>query len=573
MQAKRFIAADMRRALDMVKEEYGEDAMIISTERTVKGVELVATGEAALDQLQHSLSASANVSTPMMSERQQNIAKAAAGFKSGDKSEFQSGFQAVAADTVPQTSQLSQRAALPSRTAYSSSPSSRRSSENDVGPASGKTKQQLADEMELANRKMQAAQQADSMTLEDWADKEYAQLQAKQAKSQLQSKQSRSLIEQHPQEQRQSQSKSQLVPEYSSQLQNDAQASFERQSRQDQQSQDNDIRRLHNEIAEMRETLEIQLIHMSDMQERQIIGMDQIVDSNQYNVDSIQPNQPSKYNQVGQLNLKRIKSQLDFLSLPKAANDKIVNCLQKKPISTVKKSLLWAHILTQVSRQIPSDTSDPVSQGGIYAFLGTTGVGKTTTIAKLAARYVMENGPDDVVLLTTDRHRIAAHNQLTSLAKVLNVRVEIVDELNHLPHYLDQLQEYSLILIDTPGMGHADPLLKPHLNILKQCEAVQNVFVAPANNQYQMIKASLHSYGVTNLDYCVMTKLDECATLSDATGVLIEHNLPLAYITDGQSVPEDIAILKASEFVARGVNLLKKQRKNNALESQRYSQS
>jgi len=276
---------------------------------------------------------------------------------------------------------------------------------------------------------------------------------------------------------------------------------------------------------------------------------------------------------LGQLEFKKIKSQLAFLSLPKAANDKIVDCLQKKSISAVKKSLLWAHILTQVSRQIPSDTSDPVSQGGIYAFLGTTGVGKTTTIAKLAARYVMENGPDDVVLLTTDRHRIAAHNQLTSLAKVLNVRVEIVDELNHLPHYLDQLQEYSLILIDTPGMGHADPLLKPHLNILKKCEAVQNVFVVPANNQYQMIKASLHSYGVTNLDYCVMTKLDECATLSDATGVLIEYNLPLAYITDGQSVPEDIAILKASEFVARGVNLLKQQRKNDALENQHYSQS
>ena len=566
MQAKRFIAADMRRALDMVKEEYGEDAMIISTERTVKGVELVATGEAALDQLQHNLSASANVSTPMMSERQQNIAKAAAGFKS----EFQSGFQAVAADMVPQTSQLSQRATLPAHTAYSSSPSSRRSSENDVGPASGKTKQQLADEMELANRKMQAAQQADSMTLEDWADKEYAQLQARQAKSQPQPQpQSPPQIEQQaPQQQT-------PAPVYKSQLQNDALASFERQSRQSQQSEDNDIRRLHNEIAEMRETLEMQLIHMADMQERQITGMDRAMDSSKHStVDSDQTNVDAfQANQLGQLEFKKIKSQLAFLSLPKAANDKIVDCLQKKSISAVKKSLLWAHILTQVSRQIPSDTSDPVSQGGIYAFLGTTGVGKTTTIAKLAARYVMENGPDDVVLLTTDRHRIAAHNQLTSLAKVLNVRVEIVDELNHLPHYLDQLQEYSLILIDTPGMGHADPLLKPHLNILKKCEAVQNVFVVPANNQYQMIKASLHSYGVTNLDYCVMTKLDECATLSDATGVLIEYNLPLAYITDGQSVPEDIAILKASEFVARGVNLLKQQRKNDALENQHYSQS
>jgi flagellar biosynthesis protein FlhF len=570
MQAKRFIAADMRRALDMVKEEYGEDAMIISTERTVKGVELVATGEAALDQLQHNVSASVSASTPMMSERQQNIANAAAGFKSELQSELQSGFQTVAADTAPQTSQFSQHATLSPHTARSSSRLSRRASENEVGPASGKTKQQLADEMELANRKMQAAQQADSMTLEDWADKEYAQLQARQAKSQPQySREPQSSPEQQQQQkQQQKQEKATLepVPAYTSQLQNDALASFERQSLQNPQSQSNDIRRLHNEIAEMRETLEMQLIHMADMQERQITGMDE----SSMDANNLQPN-PS--NQLARLEFKKIKSQLAFLSLPKAANDKVVNSLQKKPISTVKKSLLWAHILTQVTRQIPSDTSDPVSQGGIYAFLGTTGVGKTTTIAKLAARYVMENGPDDVVLLTTDRHRIAAHNQLTSLAKVLNVRVEIVDQLNHLPHYLDQLQEYSLILIDTPGMGHADPLLKPHLNILEKCEAVQNVFVVPANNQYQMIKASLHSYGVTNLDYCVMTKLDECATLSDATGVLIEYDLPLAYITDGQSVPEDIAILKASEFVARGIDLLKQQRKNNVSQSQNFSQS
>lgn len=545
MQAKRFIAADMRRALDMVKEEYGEDAMIISTERTVKGVELVATGEAALDQLQHNVSASANVCGSIMTERQQNIVTAATGLKSE--------FQAIAADSLPQASQFSQCATTSSRSSvYAHRSSSRHGSDNDVGPASGKTKRQLAEEMELANRKMQAAQQADSMTLEDWADKEYAQRQAKRPKPLVSLPQSVS--------EQQEQECFQAEPEHTSRLQNDALASFQRQSI----SEDNDIRRLHNEIAEMRETLEMQLIHMADMQERQITGMDKIKGT----TDDSELTQ----NNIDQLELKKIKTQLAFLSLPKAANDKVVKCLQKKPISTAKKSLLWAHILTQVSRQIPSDTTDPVSQGGIFAFLGTTGVGKTTTIAKLAARYVMENSPEDVVLLTTDRHRIAAHNQLTSLAKVLNVRVEIVDELNHLPHYLDQLQEYTLILIDTPGMGHADPLLKPHLNILEKCEALQKVFVVPANNQYQMIKASLHSYGVSNLDYCVMTKLDECASLSDATGVLIEHNIPLAYITDGQSVPEDIAILKASEFVARGVNLLKQQRKNEAYERQQLSQ-
>jgi flagellar biosynthesis protein FlhF len=536
MQAKRFIAADMRRALDMVKEEYGEDAMIISTERTVRGVELVATGEGAMEQLQKN----DTLAPTVMTDRQQKIATAA--------SEFQS---------IPVNSELTFAQQYQSSQAK---PSLNKSSLNKVderGPASGKTKQQLADEMELANRKMQAAKEAESMTLEAWADKEYAQQQARKA-------QSRSTAQPVISESIEAEisnldfnAHASRVPENNTRVNGVATNT----SLQNTVSQDREIRRLHDELADMRETIEVQLLHMSDMQERQYH------DAQVHN----QPEDIIVNATVGSMpiqdTVKRMKKQLEFLSLPKAANDKIIADLQKRGAPDGNKSLLWRHVLTQVSRQIPSDTSDPVSQGGTYAFLGTTGVGKTTTIAKLAARYVMENGPDGVVLLTTDNHRIAAHNQLTSLAKVLNVRVEIVDDLQQLPRYLDQLQDYSLTLIDTPGMGYADPLLKPHLHALQQCTAVQNVLVVSANNQYQMMKASLHSYRLANLDYCVMTKLDECATLSDAMGILIEHTLPLAYITDGQSVPEDIAIVKSSEFMSRAVNLLKYQRKYQAMEN------
>lgn len=502
MKAKRFIAADMRRALDMVKDEYGEDAMIISTERTAKGVELVATAEASMEQLQSSY-ASASTS-PLMSERHQKIAHAAAGF------------QSIPSNSMPQAEKFTH--AMAQSTQYYSS-----AQQDDRGPVSGKTKQQLAEEMELANRKMQAARKAESMTLETWADKEYA----------TQQKRKEMPINQRP---------------------------------QDNHSNDAEIRRLHEEISDMRTTLEVQLLHMADMQERQYNDFhhEQISYLNDED-DTLLPNKPS------QPVVARMKKQLDFLSLPKAANDKVIESLQKNPVPQGSQSLLWTHILTKLSRHIPSDTSDPVAQGGIYAFLGTTGVGKTTTIAKLSARYVMEHGPEGVVLLTTDTQRIAAYNQLTSLAKVLNVRVEIVEDLQRLPDYLAQLTHCSLILIDTPGMSHSDPLLKPHLQVLQRCEAVQNVLVVPANNQYQMMKASLHSYSSVGLDYCVMTKLDECATLSDAMGVLIEHELPLAYITDGQSVPEDIDIVKSSQFVSRAVNLLKKQRKYEGLAHQHLS--
>ncbi|MGS2717537.1 hypothetical protein ACVBE9_05145 [Eionea flava] len=537
MQAKRFIAADMRRALDMVKEEYGEDAMIISTERTAKGVELVATGDAALDQLQSTISAPAS----MVSPKQQKVENAAAGYSAD--------FQSVSPHTMPQAEQFSARSPMPNP----SFSAQNNIEPNDIGLASGKTKQQLADELEQANRKMQAAKQASSMTLETWADKEYAQQQARQA----------SVQQNHAQL-----NTTQAVARETTENIDDENVSTVKNvhrknnmsSERDYPSYDQDIRQLHDEIAEMRDTIEMQLLHMSHLQESNARQFNDI------NIDNKTENTSTQQSHHAPNGLKKIKTQLDFLALPKAANDKVLHALEQKTIPNAKPSLMWTHVLTQVARKIACDTTDPVSQGGIYAFLGTTGVGKTTTIAKLAARYVMENGADDVVLITTDQHRIAAHNQLTSLAKVLNVRVEIIDELTSLPHYLRQLEDYDLVLIDTPGMGHADPLLKPHLSVLAECEAVQNVLVIPANNQYQMMKASLHSYGVSNIDYCVMSKLDECATLSDATGILIEHDLPLAYITDGQSVPEDIAILKAGEFVSRAVNLLKTQRKNSIAE-------
>lgn len=531
MQAKRFIAADMRRALDMVKEEYGEDAMIISTERTAKGVELVATGESALDQLQTTVA----TPTSSLSPRQQKIANAAANYSAD--------FQPVSTQAMPQAPAFSQR-------------TSNTQDKHSVGLASGKTKQQLADELEEASRKMQAAKKASSMTLETWADKEYAQQRKQTAKPIATPERQQEFVSQEPFADIEKNSQHALSRGISTASQPMAQQE-DAAAKNTQIFYDQEIRQLHDEIADMRETIEMQLLHMSHMQESQ---------SRQFNDAHIESvTAPSgKADTSGALSLaKKVKTQLDFLSLPKAANDKVLSVLEKRKLPQSKPSLLWTHVLTQVSRQIASDTTDPIAQGGIYAFLGTTGVGKTTTIAKLAARYVLENGADDVVLITTDQHRIAAHHQLTSLAKVLNVRVEIINELHALPSYLRQLQEYDLILIDTPGMGYADPLLKPHLSVLADCEAVQNVLVLPANNQYQIMKASLHSYGVSNIDYCVMSKLDECATLSDAMGILVEHDLPLAYITDGQSVPEDIAIMKSGEFVSRGVNMLKSQKKIN----------
>lgn len=500
MQAKRFVAADMRRALDMVKEEFGEEAMIVSTERTTRGVEIVASLEASFQSLMdnNDMNGTQGFSnhTTHISPHQQKIANAASRFTS------------EAMPSVPV-----------------------KSTNTSVGLASGKTREQLAEEMELANRKMLASRKANEMTLGEMANQPSPQVyQSRQVESP-------------------SVSPVAYKQEPITSVVN---------------SNDQEIQRLHTEIAEMRSTIEFQLTQMVENQERQYI-------------ESIMPPQiqasstPSSFGRSPHTDIpiiSEIKYQLSVMGLPNACNDHLINSIKDNNMPISNKQVLWTHVLAELAKNISADMSDPISKGGVYSFLGTTGVGKTTTIAKLAARYVMEHGADSVVLVTTDTYRIAAHNQLESLAKILNVKVIVVDDLKALPSTIEACNDRQLVLIDTPGMGYSDSLLKPHLQILKQCSQVKNILVMSANSQYQMMKASLHSYRLAGLDSCILTKLDECANLGDALGVLFDQDINLSYITDGQSVPKDIAVLKSSLLVTRAVNMTKWQRKHHALEQQ-----
>jgi flagellar biosynthesis protein FlhF len=495
MQAKRFVAADMRRALDMVKEEFGEEAMIVSTERTARGVEIVASLETAFQALveDHDLA------TMPVSPHQQNIANAASRFTS---------------------------------TAMPHVPAANTQAHSSIGMASGKTKQQLAEEMDIANRKMLASRKAENMTIGEWANQppsEYTSAPVEQT--------------------------------INTPLPTPSHAHAPVQSVVDNE----EIKRLHNEIADMRDTLEVQLMQMAETQERQYIESLSYAAVSSPDVSSSAITPPVNGNTVMPI-VSDIKYQLTLMGLPHACNDQLIASIKDNNMPINNKQLLWTHVMAELSKKIPSDLSDPIASGGIYSFLGTTGVGKTTTIAKLAARHVMAHGSDSVVLLTTDTYRIAAHNQLQSLAKILNVTVKVIENLQDLPRYINECSHHSLVLIDTPGMGHNDPLLKQHLHILRECKQVKNMLVLSANSQYQMLKASLHSYRLAGLHSCVLTKLDECANLGDAIGVLYEQDLALSYTTDGQSVPKDLAITKPSQLITQAVNMVKQQRRNKLLE-------
>jgi flagellar biosynthesis protein FlhF len=213
--------------------------------------------------------------------------------------------------------------------------------------------------------------------------------------------------------------------------------------------------------------------------------------------------------------------------------------------------------LANLAHQLPVIGRDVVDQGGVFAFVGPTGAGKTTTIGKLAARYVLQHGADKVALITTDTYRIAAHDQLRSLARILRVPVRVVDETNPLDSVLRSLRHCSLVLIDTAGFRHGDPHLKAQLRTLAEQQQIKTFLVMSCNSQAQMLKASVHAYGAASLQGCILTKLDETASIGEALGVAIQNRLPVVYTTDGQDIPKHLEVARAHQLVSKAAALLK----------------
>jgi flagellar biosynthesis protein FlhF len=194
----------------------------------------------------------------------------------------------------------------------------------------------------------------------------------------------------------------------------------------------------------------------------------------------------------------------------------------------------------------------------VFAFVGPTGAGKTTTIGKLAARYVLENGADDVALVTTDTLRIAAHEQLRTFGRILNVPVKVVDKHNSLERVLHSLRHKSLVLVDTAGLNRQDYRVVRQLqNLNELSNRLRTVLVVPATSQAEVIKSAFYNYKTDNLCACVLTKFDEAACVGPVLSLAVEQSLPVAYSTDGQGVPDDIAKAEAVALVRYAIDLAK----------------
>ena len=216
----------------------------------------------------------------------------------------------------------------------------------------------------------------------------------------------------------------------------------------------------------------------------------------------------------------------------------------------------WRMLLAHLARMISTPELEPLEEGGVIAMVGPAGMGKTTTLAKLAARYVLKYGAQHIALVSMDSFRIGAQEQLKTLGRILNVPVTHVAPGQSLGQTLEPLVRKRVVLIDTAGLQASDPALRLQLESLAgRGIKARNYLVLATTSQKQVLQAAYLSYKRCGLAGCILTKLDETACLGEVLSLAISNDLPVAYLTDGPRIPDDLHLPRRHQLVSRAVSV------------------
>lgn len=225
----------------------------------------------------------------------------------------------------------------------------------------------------------------------------------------------------------------------------------------------------------------------------------------------------------------------------------------------------WREVLYRLAQDIKVMDDELMDRGGVVALVGPTGVGKTTTAAKIAARFALRHGRQHVALVSADAYRIGAQKQLLTFGQLIGVEVHNAASHEELRELLARLRGRRLVLIDTAGMSQRDMRLNAQFKALSGVPAIKTYLVVSAATQRAVLDEVVRAFSRARLDACVLTKIDEAASLGDALSMVVGHRLPLAFVSDGQRVPEDLHPARVSRLISRAVALADSHGKAEAL--------
>ena len=231
-----------------------------------------------------------------------------------------------------------------------------------------------------------------------------------------------------------------------------------------------------------------------------------------------------------------LRQMLDAGFSPRLARDLLAELPREL---SVNQALAWVKAAADRCLCTIGPERDIVDRGGVYALVGPTGVGKTTTTAKLAARCVLRHGASKVALITTDGYRIGAHEQLRIYGRILGVSVYLVKDAEELKQTLSDLQHKHMVLVDTMGMSQRDRLVEEQVAMFGH-SGVSRLLLLAATGRGDTLDDVVRAYSGPDLAGCILSKVDEAAGLATSLDVIIRHRLPLHYVSNGQRVPEDL---------------------------------
>ncbi|HEX4871010.1 MAG TPA: flagellar biosynthesis protein FlhF [Nevskiaceae bacterium] len=218
-----------------------------------------------------------------------------------------------------------------------------------------------------------------------------------------------------------------------------------------------------------------------------------------------------------------------------------------------------------LARRLPVAAPDVLLRGtaqgpSVIALVGPTGVGKTTTLAKIAARFIQRHGLRDLALISTDTLRVGAQEQLATYGRLLGVPVLAAGTAEELSQALDKLRDRKLVLIDTAGQSPRDRSLARQFACLDPAgRAIKTLLVLPANSGTADLEEVVRGFAPAEPVGCVITKLDEASRAGAVLGLAVQRQLPIHYFSDGQRVPEDLHPARAEDLVIRAVRLSREQ--------------